>query len=96
MMMSNSVVLMRKPTYTSWAMEELLQPWIHYIPLNNNYDDIEEMAYWMLQHPDETKHIIRRANLWILDLYYHKDSLIDETIINDEILNRYRAHFKNV
>ena len=28
---SNSVVLTQTPTCTSWAMEELLVPWVHYI-----------------------------------------------------------------
>jgi Glycosyl transferase family 90 len=30
---SNSVVLMPKPTFTSWAMEERLVPYVHYVPL---------------------------------------------------------------
>jgi len=31
---SSSVLLMPIPTRTSWIMEELLVPWVHYVPLN--------------------------------------------------------------
>jgi hypothetical protein len=30
---SNSIVMMPTPTLTSWAMEEMLQPWVHYVPI---------------------------------------------------------------
>ena len=30
---SNSIVMMPPPTLTSWAMEEMLQPWVHYVPI---------------------------------------------------------------
>jgi hypothetical protein len=47
---SNSVVFMCKPTKCSWAMEELLIPYIHYIPLKSDYSDLEEKYNWALQH----------------------------------------------
>ena len=38
MLFSNSVVFMAPPTKTSWAMEEKLVPYVHYIPLWQNKD----------------------------------------------------------
>jgi hypothetical protein len=35
-LLSNSVVMTQDLVYTSWAMEELLEPWVHYIPLNRS------------------------------------------------------------
>jgi Glycosyl transferase family 90 len=93
-MISKSVVLMRRPMYTSWAMEELLEPWVHYIPLNENISDLDDKVQWMLNHPEESKRISHRANLWILDLFYHPDAMEDNRRINQEVLKRYRTHFR--
>jgi hypothetical protein len=38
-LLSNSVVLMSRPTVTSWAMEELLEPYVHFVPLASDLDD---------------------------------------------------------
>jgi Glycosyl transferase family 90 len=93
-MVSNSVVLMPPPTFTSWMMEELLEPWVHYIPLAPDLSDVEDKVRWMLGHDAEAQRISRRARLWILDLYFHPDAAADQRRINQEVLQRYRAHFR--
>ena len=48
-MLSQSVVLMPfPPTFCSYAMEELLEPWVHYIPLDRNLRNVEERVQWMI------------------------------------------------
>ena len=37
---SNSVVLMPPPTRESFILEGLLQPWVHYVPLQHNMEDL--------------------------------------------------------
>lgn len=54
-LLSHSVVLMPPPTFTSWAMEELLQPWAHYEPLNANACDAEAKMQWVLDHDEEAR-----------------------------------------
>jgi Glycosyl transferase family 90 len=93
-MISNSVVLMPPPQFTSWTMEELLEPWIHYIPLFPDISDVEEKTRWMIEHPEEAQRISHRATLWIMDLYIHPDAMDDNRRINQEVLKRYRAHFR--
>jgi Glycosyl transferase family 90 len=93
-MVSHSVVLMPPPRFTSWSMEEFLEPWVHYIPLRPDLADVEEKTQWMLDHQSEAKRISLRANLWVLDLYYHPDAMKDNRLINQEVLRRYRAHFR--
>jgi hypothetical protein len=85
---------MPAPEYTSWAMEELLEPWMHYIPLKSDLSNVEEMVQWMLDHPAEAQRISQRATLWIMDLVFHPDSETDDRQINQEILKRYSAYFK--
>ena len=52
-LLSQSVVLMSKPTHTSWAMEELLEPWVHYITLNDKATDMEEKMQWVIDNDKE-------------------------------------------
>jgi Glycosyl transferase family 90 len=90
---SNSVVLTQTPTCTSWAMEELLQPWVHYIPLLDDLSDVEQKVQWILDHDSEAKKIARNGKLWIADLVYHPDAVQENELVIDETFKRYRAHF---
>lgn len=90
---SQSVVMMPKPTRSSWAMEELLEPWVHYIPLKDDLTDVTEKVQWMIAHDSEAEEIAKRASLWMKDLVLHPDSQHDDELINEEMIRRYGAHF---
>lgn len=92
-MVSRSVVLMPKPRFTSWLMEELLEPWVHYIPLAEDLSDVEAKVQWMIDHSIEAQRISYQARLWILDLYFHPQAAEDDRTINMEILGRYLSHY---
>jgi hypothetical protein len=93
-LLSNSVVIMRKPNVTSWAMEELLEPWVHYIPLDVSLTDIVEKAQWVLDHDEEARQIAVRGTLWMKDMISHPDAGSDADEIYTEILKRYKSHFQ--
>jgi hypothetical protein len=90
---SKSVVFTQKPTYTSWAMEELLVPWKHYIPIANDLLDVEEKVQWMIDHDIEAQEIANNGHLWITDMIFHPEAMHDHEEIVLEIFQRYRAHF---
>jgi hypothetical protein len=92
-MYSNSVVMTQVPTKSSWAMEDVLEPWVHYIPLNQDLADVEEKMQWVIDNDEKARMIAKRGSLWIRDLLYHPDSAKDEEAVFDEIIRRYRAHF---
>jgi hypothetical protein len=92
-LLSNSVVMMQPPSHTSWAMEELLEPWVHFIPLNEELSDVEEKMQWVLDNDEQAQQIAERGTLWIHDLVLHPDAASDEKLIQEEIIRRYRAHF---
>jgi hypothetical protein len=92
-MYSNSVVMTQLPTKSSWAMEDMLEPWVHYIPLNQNLTDVEEKMQWVIDNNDEALMIAKRGSLWIKDLLYHPDAAQEEEAVFDEIIRRYRTHF---
>lgn len=93
---SNSVIMTTaKLNFTSWAMEELLEPWVHYIPLDpNNFElDVHVQMQWVLDHDTQAQEIARRGSLWIRDLLLHPDAVLDDEEISDDMVRRYMAHF---
>jgi hypothetical protein len=90
---SRSVVLMPRPMYTSWAMEELLEPWVHYIPLAEDLVDVEEKIEWMINNDEKAREIANRGSLWMADLVVHPDAAREDLVIEQDILRRYGAHF---
>ena len=93
-LLSQSVVLMAPPKHTSWAMEELLEPWVHYVPLENFGTDVETKMQWIIDNDSAAQRISKRASLWIEDLVFHPDAINDDRRIQREIVRRYRAHFQ--
>jgi hypothetical protein len=91
---SNSVVMITKPSISSWAMEELLEPYVHYVPLRDDLSDVETQMKWIVEHDREAKEIALRGQLWMHDLLYAEESERDNAAINEEILRRYQTHFR--
>jgi len=92
-LLSNSVVLMPVPRHTSWAIEERLQPWIHYVPLDDEISDVVEKMRWILNNEETARKISAAATLWMQDLVFHPDAAEDDRWIQEEILRRYSKHF---
>jgi hypothetical protein len=90
---SRSVVLMPPPTFTSYAMEELLVPWVHYIPLARDLSDVEEKAQWMLDHPRAAQRISLQGRLWIYQLWTSTSARDENLQIQRELVRRYQAHW---
>ena len=87
---SNSVVFMCKPKVCSWLMEDRLEPYIHYIPLKDNYSDIIEQYYWALQNTQICLEITKNANKYIEQFL----DIENEKKIMSEILLRYFDNIK--
>ena len=94
-MLSQSVIMMPPPTATSWAMEELLEPWVHYIPLEHpDGRDAEEKVRWVLQNDLEAQRIAERSTLFMYDFLYHPRAEKDNRRIKGEIVKRYSRFWK--
>jgi Glycosyl transferase family 90 len=74
-------------------MENLLQPWVHYIPISDDLSDVEEKVQWIVDHDNDVQQIARKGRLWIADLMYHPDATKNNKWIIDEALKRYQSHF---
>ena len=94
-LLSRSVVLMPPPTLASWAMEDYLEPWVHYVPLDSplTWEDISAKVRWVLEHDLEAQRIAAAGSLWIQDLLFHEQAKADNAAVDAEILKRLRSHF---
>lgn len=92
-LLSRSVVMMPHPTVTSWAMEEILEPWVHYIPLDSDGSNAEERIKWIIDNDEEARKIAERATLFIYDLVFHPDADSDDWAVKAEIMRRYHEFF---
>jgi hypothetical protein len=82
---SNSIVLMPIPKTHSWLMENLLQPWVHYVPLNNDYEDLIDKIYWCEQNNDKCQQICKNASKWV---YSIKDYINNKKLVK-QIIRKY-------
>ena len=67
-LLSNSVVFMTPPKTVSWAMEYLLIPWVHYIPLVDDYSDVIDKIEWAKANDREAELIAKRSTRFMKDL----------------------------
>lgn len=54
---SNSVPIMPKPIWTSWTMEDKLKPFVHYLELNDDLSNLEELLEWAKNNEAECQQI---------------------------------------
>lgn len=74
-------------------MEELLQPWIHFVPIADDLSDVEEKVEWVRENDKAAQQIAHAGTLWISDLIFHPKARADDESIFDEMLVRYKQHF---
>jgi hypothetical protein len=84
-LMSNSMVIMPKPIKISWAMEDTLVPYEHYVPLADSLDNLEEVLQWCRENDSTCKEIAENATQYIQQFL----DLDREDIITKEIIDRY-------
>ncbi len=92
---SRSVVLMPRPKLTSVFMEELLEPYVHFVPLEENCSllDVQKQISWIAKHKKKARHVAERGTLFVHDLFFHEDSKDDNIQIQMKILERYSKFF---
>ena len=90
---SNSVVFMARPTTVSFLMEDLLVPFVHYVPLKDDYSDIVEMVQWARKNDKKCKWISEQATLYMERLWISKQAKAEYAIIKKKLGDRYHEMF---
>ena len=92
-MLSKSIVVMPRPAKSSWFMEELLQPYVHYVPIKPDMSDVDAQVRWIVDNDKLAHRIAIRGSMWVNDMLFHDDAEEEERQIEREILSRYEALF---
>jgi hypothetical protein len=82
---SNSVVFMCMPTKCSWAMEDLLIPFVHYVLLKDDYSDLEEKYNWAMMNLAKCDIIAQNGKTFIQHFLNEQN----EMDITKEVILRY-------
>ncbi|KAK1740913.1 protein O-glucosyltransferase, partial [Skeletonema marinoi] len=93
MLYSNSVVFMSRPTVATWAMEDLLVPFVHYIPLANDYSNLLEMVKWASEHDEACQEISKRATEFMEHLWLSKQAKRDTRYLQKSLVTSYVNQF---
>lgn len=87
-LMSNSVVIMSKPVIESWLMEGSLKPYVHYIPLKDDFSDLDEIIEWCRNNDSKCKEISQNSTNFMKQFMNHEMELN----IHNYLKNWYKEH----
>ena len=87
-MLSNSVPLMPRPYVETWKMESKLIEYKHYVPLENDFSDLDEKMEWCLKNQEKCEEIAYQSKFYILQFF---DSQKEKNIIN-KVINKYKQN----
>ena len=65
-LLSTSAVVMPKPRVVGWLMEDMLVPWTHFIPVEEDFSDLEEKVKWCLKNSAACEDIGLNGRCYIL------------------------------
>ncbi len=90
---SNSIVLMTEPKIESWLMEFKLKPYVHYVPIKEDFSNIKEQMNWCNNNIKKCLKIINTSKSYVSQFL----NLRKENIIRKKIFIKYfqNIHFEN-
>ena len=94
MLYSKSVVFMTPPKVESWAMEALLVPYYHYIPLAPDHSDIRQKVEWARRNDDLCHRISKQATRYMEDLFVSPRARNETGLIHKTIVRRYESLYE--
>ncbi|GMH77322.1 hypothetical protein TL16_g07367, partial [Triparma laevis f. inornata] len=68
-LVSSCAVIMPKPRVVSWLMEDKLVPWVHYIPVEPNFEDLEEKVDWCLKNGEKCREIGHASRCFMMQFF---------------------------
>jgi hypothetical protein len=84
-LLSNSVVLQPIPKKCSWFMEDMLIPFKHFIPLKDDFSDLEDKLQWCMKNLDKCQQIATNATVYMENFLDEEN----EKYITTEVIKKY-------
>jgi FkbM family methyltransferase len=90
-MLSNSVPIMPICFVETWKLETKLLPYVHYIPIENDYSDLDEQIEWGIKNLDKCYEIAYMSKMYVLQ-FFDKNK---ENKIIKEVLEIYKNNVED-
>jgi hypothetical protein len=65
---SGSVIFKTETIWRQWFYDDYL-PWIHYVPINDDFSNLQEMYHWCEENQDKCEIIIKNAKQLFQKVY---------------------------
>jgi len=85
---SNSVPIMTRPYWQSWIMEEKLQPNVHYLELNEDLSNLEELLNWAQDNDEACNQIAQNGKKYMSQFLDPGNDLPVQKMVLDEYAKR--------
>jgi hypothetical protein len=90
---SDSVVFMARPTTVSFLMEDQLVPFVHYVPLKDDYSNLIDMVHWARENDKQCNWISQQATLFMEQLWTNEGAKRENAAIIKELGETYHRQF---
>mmetsp|Transcript_12083 Transcript_12083/g.34619 ORF Transcript_12083/g.34619 Transcript_12083/m.34619 type:complete len:96 (+) Transcript_12083:3-290(+) len=84
---------MALPTKVSWAMEEKLIPYVHYVPVRSDLSNLQSQLEWARSHDEECHSIMLHSRDYMEKLVTSPQAQRETQEILDQIAHRYHYQF---
>ena len=74
-MASNSLVMAPIPQIESWFLESRLVPYVHFLPINDDFSDLVEKYHWAESHPSDCEQMVLNAKTYVKSFLDQKKEL---------------------
>jgi len=92
-LVSDSVVFMARPTTVSFLMEDQLVPFMHYVPLKDDYSNLIDMVHWARENDKQCNWISEQATLFMEQLWTNEEAKRENAAIIKELGETYHRQF---
>jgi hypothetical protein len=65
---SGSIIMKVESAWRQWFYDDY-RPWVHYVPIADDFSDLQEKYYWCESHPEECEKIISNAKDLFQEVY---------------------------
>ena len=81
---SGSVIFKTESCWIQWFYDEYL-PWVHYVPIKNDFGDLQEKFHWCESHQEECKQMVKNSKALFQKIYSYSNIVKDTIRILQQI-----------
>jgi hypothetical protein len=92
---SGSVIFKTDSNWEQWFYKEF-KPWVHYVPVADDFSDIQERYKWCEANPEKCEEMIRKAKELFQTIYRHENVLKYVCGLLDLLMDEQSCNYKDI